>query len=202
MYIARILYPVRVLGPGERIGIWFEGCRHFCAGCSNPELWEQQPEHHINIKILEQMIRKIAADSPVDGFTLTGGDPFWQPEALAALLPILHTISDDILVYTGFTWEDLRDQYPDILAQIGVLIDGPYIEQRNHNCPLRGSDNQRLIYSSQAMEEKYRTYLTNFTNQIQNFRARDGVISVGIHRPGYNDEIKARLHSKGVLTDE
>lgn len=42
MYIARILYPVEVLGPGKRIGIWFCGCPRRCEGCSNPELWEFQ----------------------------------------------------------------------------------------------------------------------------------------------------------------
>lgn len=36
MYIARILYPVEVLGPGKRIGIWFCGCPRRCEGCSQP----------------------------------------------------------------------------------------------------------------------------------------------------------------------
>ena len=42
MYVARILYPVKVLGPGNRIGIWVSGCNHRCKGCSNPELWKQE----------------------------------------------------------------------------------------------------------------------------------------------------------------
>ena len=202
MYVARILYPVRVLGPGERIGIWFAGCNHHCEGCSNPELWEKKAEYLVDINVLTEMIRKIAGEHAVDGFTLTGGDPFLQPEALAELLPVLRMFSEDILVYTGYVYEELKKQYPHILAQIAVLIDGPYIEQRNNNCPLRGSDNQRLIYCDTRFNEKYTTYLTNYTNQIQNFRARDGVISVGIHRPGYNEEFKERLRKKGVLTDE
>lgn len=36
MYVAGILYPVEVLGPGKRIGIWFSGCLSKCKGCSNP----------------------------------------------------------------------------------------------------------------------------------------------------------------------
>jgi anaerobic ribonucleoside-triphosphate reductase activating protein len=67
---------------------------------------------------------------------------------------------------------------------------------------LRGSDNQKIIYRDAEIEAKYTGYLANFTNQIQNFRSRDGVISVGIHRPGYNEEIKNRLQEKGVLTGE
>lgn len=36
MYVAGILYPVEVFGPGKRIGIWFSGCLSKCKGCSNP----------------------------------------------------------------------------------------------------------------------------------------------------------------------
>lgn len=201
MYVARILYPVRVLGPGERIGIWFEGCCHHCEGCSNPELWQQRPEHRVEPGVLEHMLRKIAAEHPVDGFTLTGGDPFLQPEALETLLPVLESISRDVLVYTGYRREDLMEKYPALVSRIAVLIDGPYVESRNNNCPLRGSDNQTIYYRDEAVEAKYRAYLEGYTNQIQNFRARDGVISVGIHRPGYAQELKDRLQNKGVLTD-
>lgn len=201
IYVARILYPVRVLGPGERVGIWFAGCEHHCKGCSNPELWEQTKEHATSAGILEQMIQRVATEHPIDGFTLTGGDPFFQPEALRVLLPVLKGFSEDILIYSGYLYEDLQGKYPDILREVSVLIDGPYIEERNNNCSLRGSDNQRIIYLDDAARNRYETYLSGYTNQIQNFRSRDGVISVGIHRPGYEQEFKQKLNSKGVLTD-
>ena len=41
MRIGRILYPIKALGPGTRIGIWVQGCPRECPGCANPEL---QPE--------------------------------------------------------------------------------------------------------------------------------------------------------------
>ena len=40
MYVSRVLYPVNVLGIGNRVGIWTSICKHKCIGCSNPELWE------------------------------------------------------------------------------------------------------------------------------------------------------------------
>ena len=53
MYIARILYPVKVLGPGNRIGIWFAGCHHRCKGCSNPELWKVDEKYFVTIQPVE-----------------------------------------------------------------------------------------------------------------------------------------------------
>lgn len=45
MYVARILYPVEVLGPGKRVGICFYGCPRKCKGCSNPRLWNFQERY-------------------------------------------------------------------------------------------------------------------------------------------------------------
>ena len=101
MYVARILYPVKVLG--SRIGIWFCGCPRRCDGCSNPELWQFQDKFKTSLKTVLSLIKKIASENPVDGFTITGGDPFFQPNDLAALLAQIKNISEDILVETGFT---------------------------------------------------------------------------------------------------
>lgn len=198
MYVARILYPVRVLGPGRRIGIWFCGCLHKCPGCSNPELWSFQERYNTSLQTIVNLIYQIYKTHSIDGFTLTGGDPFYQPEALRLLLPQLKKISNDILVYTGYDYEPLTHQYPDLMAQIGVLIDGKYIEDQNIGLPLRGSDNQRIIILNDVLSPKYTHYVNSVSNQIQNFTTHDGVISVGIHRPGYNTQIDSLLQQKGL----
>ena len=198
MYIARILYPVNVLGPGKRIGIWFNGCSHRCPGCSNPELWEIQDRYKTTLETLMRLIEHICHNHMVDGFTLTGGDPFAQVTALKQLLPELVKFSTDILVYTGFDYEEVLQKYPAILSQIGVLIDGKYIQERNSGVILRGSDNQRVIILNDLLADKYQSYLAIAKNEIQNFTALDGVISVGIHRPGYEDQVDSLLREKGL----
>lgn len=198
MYIARILYPVKVLGPGNRIGIWFNGCKHRCPGCSNPELWEQQERYKTTIEILMNLIFQICNAHSVDGFTLTGGDPFLQPQALAQLLPELRKISKDVLVYTGFEYEEVNHSYPELVSQIGVLIDGKYVQEHNTGAILRGSDNQKIIILDNQLSDKYRHYLDTAQNEIQNFTALDGVISVGIHRPGYENQVDTLLRGKGL----
>jgi len=198
MYIARILYPVRVLGPGNRIGIWFCGCPHGCPGCSNPELWEPQQRYAVTLETLMQLIHNICDKYPVDGFTLTGGDPFAQSEALDVLLTELSSIHNDILVYTGYTYDVLKEKHPSILEKVGVLIDGPYIESRNHGQPMRGSDNQNILILSPALQDRYTTYLQTVQNEIQNFTTLDGIISVGIHHVGYDAQIDSILKQKGL----
>ena len=173
MYIARILYPVKVLGSGLRIGIWFDGCKHKCKGCSNPELWEFQERYRTSPNVVMNLIEKITENNVVDGFTLTGGDPLEQPEALRVLLPKLKKTNADILMYTGYEYKTIVDKYSDIFQNITVLIDGKYIEERNNNCILRGSDNQSIYILNDDYKEKYKHYLNTAKNEIQNFTSND-----------------------------
>lgn len=186
MYIARILYPVEVLGPGKRIGIWFCGCPHHCDGCSNPELWDFQERYRTSVASVMEMIRHVASNYPVDGFTLTGGEPFFQGEALIALTNELRQISDDILAYSGYQIGDIPPHY---LEHISVLIDGKYIESQNYNVPMRGSQNQQIHILQNYHRLKYESYISNTTNRIQNFTTSDGTISVGIHEPGFMNDL-------------
>lgn len=189
MNTARILYPVQVLGPGMRIGIWVCGCGRRCRGCSNPELWDQKPECEIPAAGLAELISRIAETHQVDGFTISGGEPMNQAGELAVLLEALRDISGDIIVYTGYRIEELRERRDAdterVLALTAVLIDGEYREEENVDVLLRGSANQRIHILNPAFEEKYGHYLKTAHNQIQNFTTSDGVVSVGIHRKGF-----------------
>ncbi len=195
MYIARILYPIEVLGPGKRIGIWFCGCPHKCKGCSNPELWEFQERYKTSLNTIKELINKICADNSVDGFTITGGDPFYQETELVELLGHLKTINEDILVYTGYNKEEIS---PQSLNNIAVLIDGKYIEDQNFDRALIGSDNQKIHILKSAYRKKYNDYISTTKNKIQNFTATDGIISVGIHKPNFNNDFKEAIVNKGL----
>lgn len=199
MYVARILYPVEVLGPGKRIGIWFCGCPHKCKGCSNPELWEFQEKYKTSLETILTLIETIAKEHQVDGFTITGGDPMYQAADLQKLTMHLCKISSDILVYTGYEIEELPKGY---LHNISVLIDGRYIEERNNNCILRGSDNQRILILDSDMGSKYSLYLQNASNQIQNFSTSDGIVSVGIHKPDFLNDLNCKIAMKGLSSNE
>lgn len=196
MYVARILYPVEVLGPGKRVGIWFCGCPRRCKGCSNPELWEFQDRYYTSPQLVYKLIMQIAKDHKIDGFTITGGDPLYQPEALQQLIKLLRTISNDILVYTGYSFGEISSEN---LIGISVLIDGEYIESENNNCVLRGSDNQNIYILDPNCKTKYEVYLSQSKNQIQNFMTSDGVISVGIHKPNFMNDLLDAVAGKGLV---
>lgn len=195
MYVARVLYPVEVLGPGRRVGIWFCGCPRRCKGCSNPELWEFQERYKTTPQHIYAFVLQIAKKYPIDGFTITGGDPMYQAEALQELTTLLRNISEDVLVYTGYDRSELSAES---LGGIAALIDGAYIESRNNNCILRGSDNQSIHILDDRFKEKYNAYLSTAENQIQNFMTSDGVVSVGIHRQNFMADLNKAMIRKGL----
>lgn len=197
MYIARILYPVETLGPGKRVAIWVCGCPIRCEGCANPELWKFDESKNIKISVLLDLIEKIVSENQVDGFTITGGEPFYQGENLHILLAALSKWSEDILVFTGYYYEQIANK--ESFDNIAVLVDGPYIKGRNRGLTLRGSDNQTVRILDRRYEDIYNKYLKVEKSRIQNFLAGDRVISVGIHSPDYKQQISKKLHERGLL---
>ena len=73
---------------------------------------------------------------------------------------------------------------------MAVLIDGKYIEELNFYHVLIGSDNQKVHILKSAYQKKYNDYISTTKNKIQNFTATDGIISVGIHKPNFNNDVK------------
>lgn len=205
MNVARLLFPVRVLGPGSRLGIWFAGCPRRCRGCSNPELWNPKPEWEIPVEKLLSLVEPFFAAKPRPGLILTGGEPFAQGPELLTLLQALEMRTEDILVYTGYTLAELQrgpKVWQQCLVHIGVLIDGPYDEKQNTDVPLRGSANQRIHYLKPELRGAYEKYMKEKGNQIQDFSTGNGVVSVGIHRPHFKEALAKKMEEQGVILRE
>lgn len=168
MQIDRIYYPVKTLGYGNRIGIWTIGCSHHCKNCSNPELWEKDSSRDISIERIIECVQQV---HDADGITITGGEPFDQPDELELLV---HRLKDlgyrDILVYSGYTLEELQaksETVRRILNRIGILIDGRYLDELNDNMSFRGSSNQRILRLNETLIGRYKNAETwNRESQI------------------------------------
>ncbi|WP_175849363.1 MULTISPECIES: 4Fe-4S single cluster domain-containing protein [Burkholderia cepacia complex] len=140
--ISRLHFPVTALGPGQRIGIWFQGCSIRCPGCISMDTWANAGGETTVDAVLAQVRNWL---SGATGITISGGEPFDQPDALIHLLQGLRKLSAcDILVYSGHPIESLADTLTRADGLIDVLISDAFDIDAPQTRPLRGSDNQRL----------------------------------------------------------
>lgn len=143
--LSRVHFPVTTLGPGRRLGIWFQGCSIRCDGCISADTWGPGKRPLALAQLLDDIQPWLAE---AEGITLSGGEPFDQPDALLALLGALRQRTRvDILVYSGHPLETLQPLLQRAEGLLDALICDPFEQQQAQTRVLRGSDNQRLIFS-------------------------------------------------------
>ena len=197
-------FPVTALGYGRRIGIWLQGCPIHCEGCISADTWEDDPEREIPLETLFDWCMDISGGE-LDGVTITGGEPFHQPEALRVLLENLRRwrlengIKMDILCYSGFDLNHLERSYPVILTLIDAVVPGPFIVNRPNGDSLCGSDNQSVVILSSLGKERYSELgLELSTKQIQACSDSEGLWLVGIPVRGDMDKFKSGCSVRGL----
>ncbi|MDD2497894.1 MAG: anaerobic ribonucleoside-triphosphate reductase activating protein [Desulfitobacteriaceae bacterium] len=147
--IAGIVPESVVDGPGIRFVVFTQGCPHHCLECHNPETHDF---HGGELKDVKEIINEFSGVRLVQGITISGGEPFCQAEACTQLAREVKLQNKNVLVYSGYTFEELQklgEKQPEVKSLLGftdILIDGRYIkEQRDLNLAFRGSANQRII---------------------------------------------------------
>lgn len=155
--IAEITKESIVDGEGYRYTIFVQGCAHKCPGCHNQYTWDFSGGKVYTPEMLEEVIKEILEDPIIDGITLSGGDPFYQPEACTEFIKELKKRNKDltIWVYTGFTWEEViqNRERLELVKQCDVLIDGPFLEyKKSLELKFRGQGNQRVIDIKRSLE--------------------------------------------------
>ncbi len=142
LQLSRVHFPVTTLGPGQRLGIWFQGCSIRCSGCISADTWGPGRTVVDVATLLEQVAPWL---DQADGVTISGGEPFDQFDALLQMLVGLRQrTAADILVYSGHPLETLQPMLDQARDLIDAVISDPYLEQADQSLALRGSDNQRL----------------------------------------------------------
>ncbi len=136
-------------GPGLRYAIYLAGCRHACPGCHNPLSWNPNQGAELTPQLLQSILQEISSDPMLDGITISGGDPYYDPAGLLQLLQQLKANSPlPIWVYTGYTLQELLEAEPlaATLPYIHTLVDGRFVQALANPClQWRGSSNQRII---------------------------------------------------------
>ena len=143
-------------GPGIRYTIFTQGCPHNCKGCHNPQTHDFSGGELVDT---DTLLEKAKENPLLDGVTFSGGEPFWQAEALADLGRKLKAAGLNIITYTGYTFEHLYEHrtengWGSLLEVTDYLIDGPFIlEQKDWVIKFRGSSNQRYIDCQASLKE-------------------------------------------------
>ena len=130
--------------PGLRAVVWFQGCTLRCPGCFNPGTHDLQGGYQSDTETLAAEI--VAAGTQIEGVSISGGEPFQQPEALVDLLQRLPASHLSRLVFTGYTLSEIDSLPlgPDILMHLDVLIAGRFVASQRIDHPLLGSANQQI----------------------------------------------------------
>jgi anaerobic ribonucleoside-triphosphate reductase activating protein len=156
-----------VNGPGVRAVLWVQGCARRCPGCFNPAFLAHEGGRWVPV---DEVIRWVLeAASPIgrstlnpqpstefEGVTFSGGEPFEQALALAAVAGAAQARGLGVLVFTGHTERELRTGrepgWSALLAACDLLVAGPYVRGRPGRHPLLASANQELV----LLTERYR----------------------------------------------
>jgi anaerobic ribonucleoside-triphosphate reductase activating protein len=159
--LAGFLAKSAVNGPGIRAVIWVQGCPIHCKGCFNPAFWSFSPAMVVS---MDEIARRIRALRDIDGVTFSGGEPFAQADALAAVGERIREMGHTVVTYTGYTYEHLlsgRDPaWNRLLGVTDLLIAGPYIRALSCSSPFVGSSNQQLIYLTEKIPRDPRRQYT------------------------------------------
>jgi len=150
MILSRLHFPVTTLGPGRRIGLWFQGCSIRCAGCISRDTWETG-EGEVEVAEVIAELGRFAGEA--DGLTVSGGEPFDQPQALTLVLAAWREMSKrPVLVFTGRERAEVDEWLAANSWLVDALVTGPFRSDLPQTMALRGSDNQDLHILSPAGE--------------------------------------------------
>lgn len=147
--VAGIMKESIVDGPGIRFAIFCQGCPHGCKGCHNPDTHSFDGGKDFNI---QDIINAIDENPLIQGVTFSGGEPLCQVEPFLNLAKEIKKRNLHLLIYTGYTIEELEERMKtepkleELLRITDYLIDGRFVEElRNLSLSYRGSSNQRII---------------------------------------------------------
>lgn len=207
MQLNKAHFPVTVLGPGRRIGLWVQGCSIGCKGCVSMDTWPADVRRAVPIAELLAWCQRVAAQG-LDGITISGGEPFDQAAALQQLLLALRTWrrqskqAFDILCYSGYPLKTLQQRHPQVLALLDAVIPEPFVDNQPPTGVWRGSANQPLVPLSALGAERYAAFvsapLSDADKRMQVSVEGGKVWMIGIPDRGDMAKLEALCASRGL----
>lgn len=144
-------------GPGLRYVVFVQGCPHRCEGCHNPETHDFEGGR---VTDTDKLFEECVSNPLTSGVTFSGGEPFCQAEALYKLGLRLKERKYNLMIYSGWTFEELcerggADEYTaKLLGICDILVDGRFVlAERSLMLLYRGSKNQRVLDCRRSLAE-------------------------------------------------
>jgi anaerobic ribonucleoside-triphosphate reductase activating protein len=137
----------RANGPGVRAVLWVQGCSLGCPGCFNPDTHAFTGGERVPVHDLFQ--RLVALSASINGLTISGGEPLQQRRALLALLQrVRWETSLSVVLFTGYTWEEVQHmpEAEALLPCVDILIAGRYDASQRLARDLCGSANKTIRF--------------------------------------------------------
>ena len=154
-------------GPGLRYVVFVQGCPHGCEGCHNPASHDVMGGTLSSTSAIIDELRRMRHH---DGVTFSGGEPFLWGNELYEIGTVAHELGMNVMTYSGYTWEVLREKacsdeaVRKLLTVTDLLVDGPFVlAKRDITLKYRGSSNQRILDlrcypNSEAVSERFDLY--------------------------------------------
>jgi anaerobic ribonucleoside-triphosphate reductase activating protein len=123
--------------------------------------------------------------------TISGGEPFDQPEALKELLRGLETRKanapelGDVLIYSGYRAEVLLERHPEFFSDpplAAALVDGAFERGNLTGSAWKGSENQELTIWKKEFSSRYEEWAKRTARSLQRVKNGNTWILLGIPR--------------------
>jgi len=206
--VNRLSYPVMVLGPGRRLGLWVQGCRIRCAGCASTDTWDPAAGQSVDTAELAAECAALVKEHRLSGLTITGGEPTEQAVALADLVQRLQTTLGagnepvDCLMFTGVSAAVAQRRAASLWSLLDAAVCGPYRPDQPSNEPLLASANQELVTLTALGQARFDQATLAQSGKSLQARVANGDISmVGLPGPGDLVRIEEALRQRGIVMD-
>lgn len=190
-----------------------QGCSIGCVGCVSKDTWDAGGGWDVHVEdILDWCDAGLGRG--IDGLTISGGEPFEQPQALARLLELVDAWCRqvegpfDILCYSGLPLASIERHYQGILGLLDVLIPEPYRVGRAIGGAepgrWRGSSNQPLVPLTRLGRVRYGgvAQRANGAPHIQLSVEGGAAWFIGIPKAGDMDRLEERVRARGVIMED
>ena len=104
MKINRIVPNCMTQELGVASEIYIAGCKHYCKGCYEPDLWDFDLGMDMNVDDIVFTANRFNPDT----YVLLGGDPLFSPHGTLDLVQRLRKEQKPIWLLTGFTREQIK----------------------------------------------------------------------------------------------